>query len=122
MNRLPMPDHSVPQAVKRALPTDDAGKALAPAYAVHYREDTPLVLVQGYSLDGRPFTTPPRKMTLDNLPLFLFKLVDAGYNLYPAEDSDTYHVRYAYSGAFIESMRLKYGLNPQEQTEDQSDE
>lgn len=71
---------------------------LQPAYTITYIDaenlpkSPPLefhggakVLVSSYSLDGKQHFGKPKSMPYENLPLFLFQLVDAGYYIKPTE-------------------------------------
>lgn len=73
-----------------------------PAYLVIYQDDSvhldevvrrarqsamsAQVLVKSYSLDGKLHFGKPRKMSYENLPIFLFQCVDTGYRVQPYSD------------------------------------
>jgi hypothetical protein len=58
----------------------------APMYRLIYRNRLEQAYIQGYNLEGKPFTSPPRKFDVANLPLLVFQLVDAGYIVHRADD------------------------------------
>lgn len=82
---------------------------LHPAYEIRYREFVDEVFVYTFSVAGKPHSGEPKRMKWENLPAFVFQLVDAGYVCNPREKHLAFTSVTFFSPAFVLAAKTEQG-------------